>query len=219
MPARKPERALHAGCGQAREAGRSMLGRRRSSRPWSSTSASRTNRRPSIRNGRSTAIWTRPSSCSSAGRASGSPALPGATLDIVRLPGRTPLILIEVPASGAGQRMPIRCCSTAISTSSRRWSAGPRGTGRGCRCIDGDKLYGRGGADDGYAMFGALTALLALARPAGAACALRRRDRGLRGIGQLRPAALHRPPGRPHRHARRWWSASIRAAAITTSCG
>ncbi len=28
--------------------------------------------------------------------------------------------------------------------------------------IDGDKLYGRGGADDGYAMFGALAALLAL---------------------------------------------------------
>src|SRR3954464_13962393 len=29
-------------------------------------------------------------------------ALPGATLEIVRLPGRTPLMLIEVPASGAG---------------------------------------------------------------------------------------------------------------------
>ena len=28
--------------------------------------------------------------------------------------------------------------------------------------IEGDKLYGRGGADDGYAMFGALSALLAL---------------------------------------------------------
>jgi acetylornithine deacetylase/succinyl-diaminopimelate desuccinylase-like protein len=28
--------------------------------------------------------------------------------------------------------------------------------------LDGDKLYGRGGADDGYAMFGALAALLAL---------------------------------------------------------
>ena len=28
--------------------------------------------------------------------------------------------------------------------------------------IDGDRLYGRGGADDGYAMFGALTALLGL---------------------------------------------------------
>ena len=31
--------------------------------------------------------------------------------------------------------------------------------------LDGDKLYGRGGADDGYAMFGALTALLGAARP------------------------------------------------------
>ena len=30
--------------------------------------------------------------------------------------------------------------------------------------LEGDKLYGRGGADDGYAMFAALTALLALAR-------------------------------------------------------
>ncbi len=28
--------------------------------------------------------------------------------------------------------------------------------------LDGDKLYGRGGADDGYAMFGAISALLAL---------------------------------------------------------
>ena len=42
-----------------------------------------------------------------------------------------------------------------------------RGTGRGRRCIEGDKLYGRGGADDGYAIFGSLTALMALARPAG----------------------------------------------------
>jgi hypothetical protein len=49
-------------------------------------------------------------------------ALPGATLEIVRLPGRTPLMLIEVPGT---------FCSTAISTSSRRWSAGPRATVRG----------------------------------------------------------------------------------------
>ena len=58
-------------------------------------------------------------------------ALPGATLDIVRLPGRTPLMLIEVPGQRRTATMPIRCCCTAISTSSRRWSAGPRGTGRG----------------------------------------------------------------------------------------
>ena len=55
--------------------------------------------------------------------------------------------------------------------------------------IEGDKLYGRGGADDGYAIFGALTALLALhdAEAPHARCV--DRDRGLRGIGQLRPAA------------------------------
>ena len=41
--------------------------------------------------------------------------------------------------------------------------------------LEGDKLYGRGGADDGYAMFGALTALLALARAGRAARALRGR--------------------------------------------
>ena len=28
--------------------------------------------------------------------------------------------------------------------------------------IEGDRLYGRGGADDGYSLFGAVTALLAL---------------------------------------------------------
>ena len=64
---------------------------------------------------------------------SGSPALPGATLEIVRLPGPH----AADPDRGAGQRrrrrMPTPCCSTAISTSSRRWSAGPRGTGRGSR--------------------------------------------------------------------------------------
>ncbi len=57
------------------------------------------------------------------------PSLPGATLEVVRLPGRTPVILIDVP----GERARTPCCSTAISTSSRRWSGGPRGTARGSR--------------------------------------------------------------------------------------
>lgn len=54
--------------------------------------------------------------------------MPGATLEVVRLPGRTPLILIEVP--GEGKR---RSFSTAIWTSSRRWSAGSMDSDRGCR--------------------------------------------------------------------------------------
>ena len=85
--------------------------------------------------------------------------------------------------------------------------------------IKGDKLYGRGGADDGYAIFGSLTAIMALQGAGHAARALRGADRGLRGIRQLRPALLRRPSGRAHRQARRWWSAWIRAAATTTSCG
>ena len=59
----------------------------------------------------------------------------------------------------------------------------------------GDKLYGRGGADDGYAMFGSLAALLALKEQNVAPCALRGPDRGVRGIRQLRPALLCRSSG------------------------
>ena len=43
--------------------------------------------------------------------------LPGATLEVVRLPGRTPVIFIEIPGDGAPTTP---SCSTAISTSSRR---------------------------------------------------------------------------------------------------
>jgi acetylornithine deacetylase/succinyl-diaminopimelate desuccinylase-like protein len=88
-------------------------------------------------------------------------ALPGATLDVVRLPQRTPLILIEVPGQGAkaGADTVLLYGHLDKQPEMVGWADGygpwqPR--------IDGDKLYGRGGADDGYAMFGALTALLAL---------------------------------------------------------
>ena len=56
------------------------------------------------------------------------PSLPGATLEVVRLPGRTPVILIEVPGDGHTV-----CCSMAISTSSRRWWGGRRDTVHGSR--------------------------------------------------------------------------------------
>ena len=52
-----------------------------------------------------------------------------------------------------------------------------------------------------------------------AARALRGPDRGLRGVRQLRPARLRRPPGRRASASRRWWCAWTRAAATTTSCG
>src|SRR5438067_7303131 len=88
-------------------------------------------------------------------------ALPGATLEVVRLPGRTPLILIEVPASGAKATADTVLLYGHLDKQPEMvgWADG---YGPWIPRLEGDKLYGRGGADDGYAMFGALSALLAL---------------------------------------------------------
>ncbi|HVT34591.1 MAG TPA: M20 family metallopeptidase [Nevskiaceae bacterium] len=89
------------------------------------------------------------------------PALPGAVLEVVRLPGRTPLIFIDVPAHGVAKsddcvmlygHLDKQPEMTGWADGYGPWS--PRRVG--------DKLYGRGGADDGYAIFGSLAALLAL---------------------------------------------------------
>ncbi len=84
-------------------------------------------------------------------------ALKGATLEVVRLEGRTPVILIDVPGQGSD-------CVLLYGHLDKQpemtgWS---EGLGPWVPVIRGDKLYGRGGADDGYAMFGALSAILAL---------------------------------------------------------
>src|SRR5437667_6681034 len=83
--------------------------------------------------------------------------LPGATLEIVRLPGRTPLILIEVPGNKAETVLLYGHLDKQPEMVG--WA---EGYGPWIPRLEGDKLYGRGGADDGYAMFGALSALLAL---------------------------------------------------------
>jgi len=86
------------------------------------------------------------------------PALPGATLSVERLPGRTPLILIEVPGSASDDTV-LLYGHLDKQPEMTGWDAGK---GPWSPVIEGDKLYGRGGADDGYAMFGALAALMAL---------------------------------------------------------
>src|SRR5437763_8231241 len=87
-------------------------------------------------------------------------ALPGATLEILRLPGRTPLMYFEIPAQGAGSGDTVLLYGHLDKQPEMAgWT---EGFGPWVPRIEGDKLYGRGGADDGYAMFGALTALTAL---------------------------------------------------------
>jgi acetylornithine deacetylase/succinyl-diaminopimelate desuccinylase-like protein len=85
------------------------------------------------------------------------PSLPGATLEVVRLPGRTPVTLIEIPGDGADTVLLYDHLDKQPEMV--RWA---QGYGPWIPRLEGDKLYGRGGADDGYAMFGALSALRAL---------------------------------------------------------
>ncbi len=84
-------------------------------------------------------------------------ALPGASLETVRLPGRTPVIVIDVPGEGADTVLLYGHLDKQPEMVG--WA---EGFGPWLPRLEGDKLYGRGGADDGYAMFGALSALLAL---------------------------------------------------------
>jgi len=89
-------------------------------------------------------------------------ALPEATLEVVRLPGRTPLILIEIPAKGpaAAQDPVLLYGHLDKQPEMTGWA---EGHGPWTPVMLGDKLYGRGGADDGYAIFASLAAILALA--------------------------------------------------------
>src|SRR6266404_3451032 len=84
-------------------------------------------------------------------------SLPGASLEVVRLPGRTPVIVIDVP--GEGEDTVLLYGHLDKQPEMVGWA---EGYGPWIPRLEGDKLYGRGGADDGYAMFGALSALLAL---------------------------------------------------------
>jgi acetylornithine deacetylase/succinyl-diaminopimelate desuccinylase-like protein len=84
-------------------------------------------------------------------------SLPGASLEVVRLPERTPVIVIDVP--GEGEDTVLLYGHLDKQPEMVGWTDG---CGPWIPRLEGDKLYGRGGADDGYAMFGALSALLAL---------------------------------------------------------
>src|SRR3954471_14882496 len=90
-------------------------------------------------------------------------ALPdGATLEIVQLAQRTPLIFIDVPGTGgAADDTVLLYGHLDKQPEMTGWR---EGLGPWQPVLEGDKLYGRGGADDGYAIFASLTALAALRR-------------------------------------------------------
>ena len=83
--------------------------------------------------------------------------LPEAAVEVVRLPERTPVILIELPGQTTDTVLLYGHLDKQPEMTG--WA---EGYGPWIPRLEGEKLYGRGGADDGYAMFGALAALLAL---------------------------------------------------------
>lgn len=78
-------------------------------------------------------------------------------LEVIRLPGRTPLLFIEIP--GKTEATVLLYGHLDKQPEMSGWQ---EGFGPWTPVIENERLYGRGGADDGYAAFAAITAINAL---------------------------------------------------------
>lgn len=83
--------------------------------------------------------------------------VPGMRIEIRRLPGRTPLLLVDVPGERPG-------CALLYGHLDKQpeFTGWGQGLGPWDPVVREDRLYGRGAADDGYAVFSSLTAIAAL---------------------------------------------------------
>ena len=82
-------------------------------------------------------------------------------VEVVRLEGRTPLIFIDIPAANGGSDDDCVLLYGHLDKQPEM-TGWDDDLGPWKPVIKGDRLYGRGGADDGYAIFGSLTAIMAL---------------------------------------------------------
>ena len=78
--------------------------------------------------------------------------IPGLTVEVLELDGCTPMIVMEIPAAGDGDADDTVLLYGHLDKQPEmdgwRDDLGPW-----TPVLDGDRLYGRGGADDGYAAF------------------------------------------------------------------
>ena len=78
-------------------------------------------------------------------------------LELIKVPGRTPLLLIDVP--GQSDHTILLYGHMDKQPEMRGWD---EDKGPWKPVIQDGKLYGRGGADDGYSVFAAMTAIATL---------------------------------------------------------
>lgn len=83
--------------------------------------------------------------------------IPGARVDVRRIPGRTPVLLVDVPGE-----LPGSVLLYGHLDKQPEFTGWLPGLGPWEPVMRDGKLYGRGGADDGYAVFASLAAIAAL---------------------------------------------------------
>jgi len=102
----------------------------------------------------------------------------GLVVEVHEIPGRTPLILCEIPASAGADASPANGAHPDTGDTDTgdtvllyghcdkqpEMTGWREGLGPWTPVVEGERLYGRGGADDGYAAYAALTAIEAIRR-------------------------------------------------------
>lgn len=86
----------------------------------------------------------------------------GLSLEIIRLPGRTPVLFFEVEATADTRTTPHTVLMYGHLDKQPEFTGWRSDLGPWTPKLEDGKLYGRGGADDGYAVYASVAALQAL---------------------------------------------------------
>ena len=141
----------------------------------------------------------------------------GMTFEIHRIEGRAPVLFAEIPAANGGSNDDTVFLYGHLDKQPEMFGWRD-GLGPWTPVIEGDRLYGRGGADDGYATFASLTAIEA-ARQTGfphARCVVLIEASEESGSPTCRPTSRRWPSGSARRASS---CASTPGASTTTGCG
>ena len=93
--------------------------------------------------------------------------VPGLQLEVVRIEGRTPVLFFEVPASAGNDGTPVPASGQTVLMYGHldkqpEFNGWRSDLGPWTPKVEDDKLYGRGGADDGYAVYASIAAIQVL---------------------------------------------------------